>query len=68
VRYDYKAHFFEVDSYFISLFHLLEKGVTMNQLEQFIREHTEPERGKLLATIRDLETQKFLVEKGDYAV
>lgn len=65
VKFDYKAHFFEVDSHFFSLFHLFEQGSTADQLEQFINKHKKSEKGKLLAVIRDLEGQKFLIEQGD---
>ena len=64
-KFDYKAHFFEVDSHFFPLFHLLEQGVTADQLEQFIGKQKESERGKLLAVIRDLESQEFLIEGSD---
>lgn len=67
-KFDYKAHFFEVDSHFLSLFHLLEQGATTDQLEQFIKTCKESERGKFLAVIRDLESQKFLTERGEYSV
>lgn len=68
VKFDYKAHFFEVDSHFFPLFHLLEQGATTDQLERFVRKHKESERGKLLAVIRDLENQEFLIEGSDCSV
>lgn len=68
VRFDYKAHFFEVSSHFLSFFHLLEQGATKQQLEHFIKSRTKVEKGKLLAVIRDLESQGFLVELGDNSV
>lgn len=67
-RYDYKAHFFEMNPHFLSLFHLLGQGATIDQLEQFIKTYKESERGKVLAVIRDLESQKFLIEQGDHSV
>ena len=68
VRFDYRAHFFEASSDFLFLFHLLERGITTDQLERFIKKHKKLERGKLLAVIRDLENQKFLIQRSDYNV